>query len=82
LLERRERHFAQEAKVLAGVVKEGQRTSAFRRVEPLGTARVLIAATNSLLPFSLSAQELGKRREVQATASQIAELLIEGLRQS
>ena len=81
LLERRQRHFAQEAKVLAMVIKDGQQTGAFRRVEPLATARVLIAATNSLLPFSLSTHELGKRREVQATATRIAELLVEGLRQ-
>ena len=81
LLERRQRHFEQEAKVIAAILREGQRTDLFRRVEPLATARVLIAATNSLLPFSLSAQELGKRREVQATVSRIAELLVDGLRQ-
>ena len=81
LLERRQRHFEQEAKVIASVLKEGQRTDLFRRAEPLATARVLIAATNSLLPFSLSAQELGKRREVQTTATRIAELLVDGLRQ-
>jgi hypothetical protein len=61
-------------------LREGQRTGLFRRAEPLATARVLIAATNSLLPFSLSTRELGKRREVQATASRIAELLVDGLR--
>jgi AcrR family transcriptional regulator len=81
LLERRQRHFDEEAKVIASILREGQRTDLFRRTEPLATARVLIAATNSLLPFSLSAQELGKRREVQATASRIAELLVDGLRQ-
>ena len=81
LLERRQRHFEQEAKVIASVLKEGQRTDVFRRAEPLATARVLVAATNSLLPFSLTAQELGKRREVQTTATRIAELLVDGLRQ-
>jgi AcrR family transcriptional regulator len=81
LLKRRERHFEQEAKVLAAVLKEGQRANVFRRVDAPATARVLIAATNSLLPFSLSAHELGKRREVHATASRIAELLVDGLRE-
>jgi AcrR family transcriptional regulator len=80
LLERRQRHFEQEAKVIASVLREGQRTNLFRRAEPLATARVLIAATNSLLPFSLSTRELGKRREVQSTAMRIAELLVDGLR--
>jgi hypothetical protein len=41
---------------------------------------VLIAATNSLLPFSLSTAELGKRREVEATAAGIADLVVAGLR--
>jgi AcrR family transcriptional regulator len=80
LLERRQRHFEQEAKVIASILRAGQRTDLFRRADPLATARVLIAATNSLLPFSLSTRELGKRREVQATATRIAELLVDGLR--
>jgi AcrR family transcriptional regulator len=79
LLERRERWFEEEAKAFATVVREGQRTGAFRRHEALATARSLISATNSLLPFNLSTQELGKRREVEQAASRIAELLLEGL---
>ena len=79
LLERRERWFEEEAKAFATVVREGQRAGAFRRHDALPTARALISATNSLLPFSLSTQELGKRREVEQAASRIAELLLEGL---
>ena len=79
LLERRHRWFEEEAKAFATVIREGQRTGAFRRHDALATARSLISATNSLLPFSLSTQELGKRREVEQAASRIAELLLEGL---
>ena len=79
LLERRQRWFEEEAKAFATVVREGQRAGAFRRHDALPTARSLISATNSLLPFSLSTQELGKRREVEQAASRIAELLLEGL---
>lgn len=79
LLERRRRWFEEEAKVFATVVREGQRAGAFRRHDALATARSLISATNSLLPFSLSTQELGKRREVEQAASRIADLLLEGL---
>lgn len=79
LLQRREGHFEKEAKVLSGVLREGQRAGALRRHEALSTARTLILASNSLLPFSLSTQELGKRREVEQAASRIADLVLEGL---
>lgn len=80
LLQRREGHFKEEAKVLSAVLREGQRAGTFRRHEALATARTLVLASNSLLPFSLSTQELGKRREVEATAGGIADLLVAGLR--
>ncbi len=79
LLQRRQNYFEEEAKVLSGVLREGQRAGAFRRHEALATARTLILASNSLLPFSLSTQELGKRREVEQAASRIADLVLEGL---
>jgi AcrR family transcriptional regulator len=79
LVQRRERHFEEEAKVLGGVLREGQRAGAFRRHEALVTARTLVLASNALLPFSLSTQELGKRREVEQAATRIAELVLEGL---
>jgi hypothetical protein len=80
LLERRKRYFAEEAKMLATILREGQQTGEFVTIDALSTARVLITATNSLLPFSLSAAELGKRREVESTAAAIADLLIAGLK--
>jgi AcrR family transcriptional regulator len=79
MLERRQRYFEDEAKVFAVVIREGQRTKLFRGQDPLATARTLILATNSLLPFSLSTQELGKRREVEQSALRIAELVLQGL---
>ena len=79
LLERRERYFAQEAELLAAVLKEGQRTRAFRRHDAEETARALVVATNSLLPFSLSTRELGKRKDVEQRVQRIADLLVQGL---
>ena len=79
LLERRQRWFEEEAKAFASVVREGQRAGAFRGHDALPAARSLVSATNSLLPFSLSTQELGKRHEVEQAASRIAELLLHGL---
>jgi TetR/AcrR family transcriptional regulator, fatty acid metabolism regulator protein len=80
VVERRQRHFAREAKALTAMLQEGQRLGEFRAHNAAATARVLIAATNSLLPFSLSTAELGKRREVEATAAGIADLVVAGLR--
>lgn len=81
LLERRERYFEEEAKVFAKTIRDGQRAGLFQSREALATARALIAATNSLLPFSLSTRELGKRSEVQQSAARIVDLLLHGLEQ-
>jgi AcrR family transcriptional regulator len=79
LLDRHGQHFQSEAEVFAEVLKEGGRAKLFRPLDTLATAHALLAATNSLLPFSLSARELGKRREVQETVTRIADLLLQGL---
>lgn len=82
LLERRERYFAEEAVPLAKVVKQGQLGGVFHPGSALATARILVIATNSLLPFSLSARELGTRKQVEATAKKITKILIQGLKAS
>jgi AcrR family transcriptional regulator len=79
LLERHQKHFEQEARVFAKVLKEGQDSGLFHNVHGLRTARVLLVATNSLLPFSLSTRELGSRREVENKCKKVADLLVGGL---
>lgn len=79
LLERRARYFEEEAKVIAKVLREGQRTGAFRAHEAIATARALVAATNSLLPYSLSTAELGRRQNVEQSTRRIIALLLHGL---
>ncbi len=79
LLERRKGYFEAEARIVAKVLHEGQRTGAFRVVPALPTARAMVLATNSLLPFSLSTRELGERREVEASARRVINLLLRGL---
>ena len=79
LLERREGYFEREAEMIALVLKEGQRTRACRRHDAASTARALVAATNSLLPFNLSTRELGKRKDVEQAVQRIADLLLHGL---
>lgn len=79
LLDRRKRHFEEEARLFAGLLKEGIDAGEFAKVNINDTARALLLATNSLLPYSLSAQELGERREIHKRVSALADLLINGL---
>jgi AcrR family transcriptional regulator len=80
LLKRREGHFAAEAAVLAEVLREGVRSGELECADPEAASRTLILATNALLPFNLSARELGRRQELEARVEAIAGLLVRGLR--
>ncbi|MFL6375473.1 MAG: TetR/AcrR family transcriptional regulator [Pyrinomonadaceae bacterium] len=79
LLERRRRYFADEAKILAEIVTEGQQAGVFLEGEAFDLGLTLVSATNSLLPYSLSAYELGDREVVAGRAAKTADLLIRGL---
>lgn len=79
LLTRREAHFEKEAAVIEDVLREGARLGSLECPDPRTTSFVLIQSTNSLLPFSLSARELGRREEVEDQVTRIADLLIKGL---
>jgi hypothetical protein len=79
LLERRARHFEREAQVLGRIVSTGRRAGEFSPAGGTDVARAMIEATNSLLPYSLSPQELGNARDVERRVSQIADLLVRGL---
>jgi AcrR family transcriptional regulator len=79
LLARRERHFEEEAQIFADVIKEGRRLGALEADDAAGAARAMILATNSLLPYNLSTAELGKRKEIEKKAGQIADLVLMGL---
>lgn len=78
LLQRREKHFALEAKVFAQVLEEGKDGS-FDVEEIESTTNAILLATNSLLPYSLSANELGRRKELEKKISKIADLILVGL---
>ena len=80
LLERRKRHFDEEAGIFARLVKEGVEAGEFAKANANETARSLLLATNSLLPYSLSTQELGERREIEKRVSALADLLVSGVR--
>ena len=78
-LARREAYFRTEAKEFEAVLRDGVRAGTIDCPDPKTVSRVLVQCTNSLLPYSLSARELGRREEVQAEVGRIADLLIRGL---
>src|SRR3989440_7162179 len=80
LLERRKDYFEAEARIIAEVLKEGRRTGDFFFKDAMATARALLTATNSLLPYSLSPRELGERDALENQTAGIVDLLIGGLR--
>jgi AcrR family transcriptional regulator len=79
LLVRREGYFEKEAAVFEEVLREGARFGSLDCPDPRATSLVLIQSTNSLLPFNLSARELGRREELEDQVGRIADLLIKGL---
>jgi AcrR family transcriptional regulator len=79
LLERRKRYFDEEARIFAALIKDGIANGSFAKVNVEETSRSLLIATNSLLPYSLSTQELGERKEIEKRVSALADLLLKGL---
>lgn len=79
LLARRENYFAEEAAIFAGVIERGQATGEFEDSDSLETADTFLLATNSLLPFSLTTEELGLREDIEAKTARLADLLIKGI---
>ncbi len=79
LLARRQVHFEREILVLARVIADGIASDDFEAADPTETARALVWSTNAMLPFSLSASELGERGEMEARVRTVARLLLRGL---
>ena len=79
LLARRRRYFEDEAQIFAEVLKEGDKIKIFSIPDALKAAETLLVATNSLLPYSLSSKELGKRSEIEERVRRLADLLLAGL---
>ena len=78
-LARRETYFTEEARIFAAVIEDGQQSGDFADGDSLEIAESLILATNSLLPFNLTVQELGARKDVEKKAMRLADLLLQGL---
>jgi hypothetical protein len=78
LLARRRRHLALEAEALAEALPAAVGRPGLDAAEARDLAETMLVATNALLPFGLSARELGARAEVERRVEAIARLLVEG----
>ena len=79
VIERRKQYFLEESGIFASVIKEGQEAGIFRAGKADELAASVVAATNSMLPSSLTTQELGERGHVRKKALAVADLLLGGL---
>ena len=79
LLQRRRYYFQTEAVILSRVLDEGRAGGVIDVGNSLVTARALISATNSLLPYDLSGRELGRRQDLKRQAQAVVELLLRGV---
>lgn len=80
LLERRRRYFREEAAIFAKVMLDGKKGGLFELKDARAAAEAVLDATNALLPYSLSAYELGERRELEKKALAVADLILNGIR--
>jgi AcrR family transcriptional regulator len=80
LLERRRKYFDEEASIFARVIDEGKRAGVFAVKDPMSMAQAVLDATNALLPYSLSAYELGERADLVKKTSNVADLILNGLK--
>lgn len=79
LLARRENYFAEESAIFAGVIERGQANGDFEDSDSIEIANTFLLATNSLLPFILTTEELGLREDIEAKTARLADLLIKGI---
>ena len=80
LLERRENYFSEEAKAFAAIIEEGQAGGEFQEGNAIEIAQSFLLATNALLPFSLTTQELGERGDIEEKTRRIGDILLKGIR--
>ena len=79
LRDREELYCKQESKILSGVLQRGRRSATLQSQACSTLADALIAATNSLLPFHLTRNDVLKRRDAEEKAEQIIDIVLHGL---
>lgn len=78
-MQRRHQYFEEEARMLALVIKDGQKAGVFGTDEPMETARLLVQATNAYLPYSLSLEEMRRPGDLLDRIEKMATILVAGI---
>jgi len=78
-MQRRRRYFEEEARMLALVIEDGQKTGVFGAADPMETARLLVQATNAYLPYSLSLEEMRQPGDLLDRIEKMATILVAGI---
>ena len=76
---RRELHHKQQADLFQYIIERGQSAKTFQPGNSENLARMLIIASNSLMPYNLSAKQLGQRDSINNEINQLADFLLKGL---
>ncbi|MCC6483920.1 MAG: TetR/AcrR family transcriptional regulator [Armatimonadetes bacterium] len=79
IMERREGYHRVEAQLFATLLEEARANEQMQFDSAQNAAYSLLIATASLLPYSLSAQQLGDRDEIIRKVRRLAELMLRGL---
>ena len=79
LREREERYCEQESKILGGVLQRGRKIANLQPQACHAMADALVAATNSLLPFHLTSNDLRRRDVVEEKTAHVIDLVLHGL---
>ncbi len=80
LQKRHEKHFEEEKMIFMDVLEDGLTKRELDFVNSDSTARALIQATNSLLPYSLRPEECADQKTIREQTTVIADLLLNGLK--
>lgn len=79
IMERREHYHRAEAGILSELLREAKAEGVMNFESAEETAHSLLLATGSLLPYSLTAAQLGDRDEIHRKVMRLAGLLLNGL---
>lgn len=77
--EKREKFHRREAELIAQLIRDGASKGEVYAIDPSVAGESMILATNSLLPYTLSPQQLGEMEAVMHKAANLADLLIRAI---
>ncbi len=78
-IERRKQYFFIEQDLISQALEASTDAGKANVSNPMGTAAILLQATNAYLPYSLSVRELGNPDQIEKQLRMMADLLVKGI---